>query len=368
MGCCASAQNSSPSFLYCKKLQEAIERGNIKALNELYKCFPAAECKGNAIDESFITIHELNMSPLAYALWVGRASSFLHLHRKLGASLTEMENLFLQQGKTALEILCENGNLDILKYYLPIYLANMTESAPLPEESLTVDFQKPTFVETKLKLTYTPIHLACEHGNLHIIDYIFKYFHGKVTIPLLLNLDVQDESSGENCALIACRRGNYPMVKFLHEGCRANFNVVNKRYENALLITAASSKRSPRHNFYDIFVYLIDVIGLDITYMHEEVMLLLEDEVMIKLFEYKLSKKGISSMKNAVEQKNQISRPDYQVTKEELMIEQQGKNFQLVKCLEETDDQTKSILSSIPSEYYQLETPFMSAIVLDENN
>ena len=68
MGCCTSAKNSSASFLYCKRLQEAIERNNIKALTEIHKSFPTEEGKVNIIDEPFITIHELNMSPLAYAL------------------------------------------------------------------------------------------------------------------------------------------------------------------------------------------------------------------------------------------------------------------------------------------------------------
>ena len=277
-----------------------------------------------------------------------------------------MEKLFLQQGKTALEILCLNGNLDVLKYYLPIFLStNNLDSPPIPEDSISIDFQKSTLVETKLNHTYTPIHLACEHGNLHIIDYLFKFFHDKPSVPSLLNLDFQDENSGENCALIACRKGNYPMVKFLHEVCGANFRIVNKRYENAILITAVASKRRPTHNYYDVFVYLIDVIGLDITYMHEEVMLLLEDRSMIKLFETKLQKKGINSLKNTVEKKYEISRPSIPISKEELMIEEQGDNFQLIKCLEDTDDQTHSILSAIPAEESRQTTPFMSVIAMD---
>lgn len=365
MGCCTSAKNTSPSFLYCKKLQEAIERGNLKALNEIQKLFPAEEGKMAIIDEPFITLHELSMSPMAYALWVGRLSSFLHLHKKLGASLSMMENLFLQQGKTALEILCLNGNLDILRYYLPIYLNNVVESIQVPDDSISVDFQRSTLVETKLQHTYTPIHLACEHGNIHIIDYLYKYFREKSIVLPLLDVDFQDENSGENCALIACRKGNYPMVKFLHEVCGANFRLLNKRYENAILITAAASKRRPTHNYYDVFVYLIDVVQLEITYMHEEVILLLEERTMIKFFETKLQKKGINILKNTIEKKYEIARPNIPISKEEMMIEEQGDNFQLIKCLEDTDDQTHSVISCIQAEDYRQTTPFMSTMTLD---
>ncbi|OMJ95971.1 hypothetical protein SteCoe_529 [Stentor coeruleus] len=365
MGCCASAKNTSSSFLYCKKLQEAIERNNIKALNEIHKTFSHEESK-TMIDEPFITIHELNMSPLAYALWVGRLNAFLHLHKKMGASLVAMENLFIQQGKTPLEILCLNGNLEVLQYYLPVFLSCAhPEIVPPADESVSVDFQKSTLVETKLNHTYTPIHLACEHGNIHIIDFVFKYFKGKPIIPQILDLDFQDESSGENCALIACRKGNYPMVKFLNEVCGANFRVLNKRYENAVLITAAASKRRPTHNYYDVFVYLIDAVKLDITYMHEEVMLLLEDRTMIRFFESKLQRKGITSLKNTVEKKYEISRPNIPISKEELIIEEQGENFQLRKAIDDFDDNTQSVLSSIQPEDFRPITPFLSTITLD---
>ena len=146
----------------------------------IQKLFPKGDPDEPAlIDEPFITIHELNMSPLAYALWVGRLNAFLHLHKKMDASLEAMENLFLQQGKSALEILCLNGNLEVLQYYLPIYLSKLTPEILQCEESVSVDFQKSTLVVTKLSHTYTPIHVACEHGNIQILDYVFKYFKEK---------------------------------------------------------------------------------------------------------------------------------------------------------------------------------------------
>lgn len=365
MGCCTSAKTSSASFLYCKKLQDAIERSNLKTLVEIQKLFPPEPGKPNMIDEPFITIHDLNMSPLAYALWIGKVVVFQFLHKKMGASLEAMENLFVDQSKTAIEVICSNGSLEILQYYLPYYNKSVKPVASvLGDISISVDFQRSTLVETKLRQTYTPAHIACEHGHVNIIHYLHITYKDKPTIPHTLDIDFQDESSGENCALIACRKGDYKMVKFLYEVCSANFRTLNKRHENAIVVTAAASKRRPTHDFYNLFVYLVEVVKLDYTYMHEEVMLLLEDRNIIKYFENKLQKKGIASQKNNVERKYEITRPNIPVSKEEMMIEELGDNFQLRKCLEETEDNTESVLSSIHEDYRPV-TPFMSTLTLD---
>ena len=365
MGCCTSAKTSSASFLYCKKLQDAIERSNLKTLVEIQKLFPPEPGKPNMIDEPFITIHDLNMSPLAYALWIGKVVVFQFLHKKMGASLEAMETLFVDQGKTAIEVICSNGSLEILQYYLPYYNKSLKPVASvLGDISISVDFQRSTLVETKLKQTYTPAHIACEHGHVNIIHFLHATYKDKPAVPHTLDIDFQDESSGENCALIACRKGDYKMVKFLYEVCSANFRALNKRHENAIVVTAAASKRRPTHDFYNLFVYLAEVVKLDYTYMHEEVMLLLEDRNIIKYFENKLQKKGIASQKNNVERKYEITRPNIPVSKEEMMIEELGDNFQLRKCLEETEDNTESVLSSIHEDYRPV-TPFMSTLTLD---
>jgi len=184
----------------------------------------------------------------------------------------------------------------------------------------------------------------------------------------MFDVNYQDEASGENCALIACRKGDYKMVKLLNEVCKANFSVFNRRSENPILVTAASSKRKPTHDFYHLFVYLIEVVKLDLTYMHEEVILLLEDKNILRFYINKLQKQGISIDKNKIEKKNEIVRPNYPVTKEEMIIEKMGENFQVKKCLEETEDNTVSILSSIQGGEEGGRTPFLSTFTLDGKN
>lgn len=369
MGCCSSSKNSSESFLLYKRYQDAIDRCNLKSLTELWESFPTDK-SSNLIDEPIFTVHDMRLSPLAYALWSGKQVSFAYIHKKLGASVAEMEKLFISQGKSALEILCIHGSLELLQYYLPIYIDqgnHHPEGSILNDISVSVDFKRSTLVQTPMKSTYTPAHIACENSHVHIINYLHSFSKERPNLPYLVDLNFQDEYTGENCALIACRRGDYKMVKLLHEVCKANFHVLNKRNENAIMITATSSKRRPGHDYYHLFVYLIEVIKLDVVYNHEEVVLILEDKNILRFYSNRLQKKGIQIDKKVIEKKYEITRPDYPITKEEMIIEKQGRDFQIKRCLEETDDNTQSILSSIQGDFRPV-TPFLSTLSLPEKN
>lgn len=157
------------------------------------------------------------------------------------------------------------------------------------------------------------------------------------------------------------------MVKLLYEVCKANFHVLNKRNENAIMITASSSKRKPNQDFYNLFVYLIEVVKVDFIYNYEEVALILEDNKILSFYSNRLQKRGILINKKYIEKKYEITRPDYQVSKEELIIEKYGTDFQIKRCLEETEDKTQSILSSIQGDY-RPSTPFVSTFSLPEKN
>lgn len=188
MGCCSSSKSSSESFLYYKRYQDAIDRGNLKSLTELWESFPG-EKSSRLIDEPIFTIHDMRLSPLAYALWSGKQSSFAYIHKKLGASINEMEKLFASQGKSGLEIICFHGNLELLKYYLPIYLKEgiqVPSGSVLNEMSVSVDFKRSTLVQTSDKSTYTPAHLACENGHVIIINFLFTFSKEHASLPYFL--------------------------------------------------------------------------------------------------------------------------------------------------------------------------------------
>lgn len=369
MGCCSSNKYSTESFLFAKKLQDAIDRCNLKELSEIWSTIPVNKLDQGFINEPIFTEHEFRLSPLAYALWKGKLASFQYLHKRLGASLEEMKKLLADQGKKPIDVICVHGSLEMLQYYLPFYMdCDRNEARTvLGEDCVSVDFQRSTLVQAKNLNTYSPVHIACENGHVQIVSHLFITFKNSDAIPWMFDVNYQDEVSGENCALIACRKGDYKMVKLLNEVCKANFNVFNQRHENAIQITAASSKRRPAHDFYHLFVYLIEVVKLDFTYNYEEVILLLEDKNILRFYQNKLQKAGINIEKNKIEKKYEIVRPDYPVTREEQIIEKMGENFQIRRCLEETGDNTVSILSSIKDHEADM-TPFMSTLTLNGKN
>ena len=50
-------------------------------------------------------------------------------------------------------------------------------------------------------VTYTPIMRACERGRLGIVQFLYKYFKGKVNgPPKEFDIYADDERTGENCA------------------------------------------------------------------------------------------------------------------------------------------------------------------------
>ena len=122
-----------------------------------------------------------------------------------------MEKLFKSQGKSALEILCIHGSLELLQYYLQIHIKQgfkiLSESIH-NEISVSVDFKQSTLVQNSMKSTYTSAHLACENGYIHIINYLFSFSKEHSFLSYFIDLNFQDEYTGENCALIACRQGD----------------------------------------------------------------------------------------------------------------------------------------------------------------
>ena len=160
-----------------KKLEEAIERNNLKTLTLLKVYFSEEEGK-NLIDEPFTKTKNLDLSPLAYALFVGRFKSFSHLVEKLGASISAMEELLLKQGESVMSLICSKGYLDFLKFYLPIYLNGSKNTEAPVEDSMTMDFERPHLVAPSNRPTSTPVQLACENEHLVIIDHVYNFLSG----------------------------------------------------------------------------------------------------------------------------------------------------------------------------------------------
>lgn len=301
MGCCQSEMKCEKNNLI-QNFKESIEKNSLKTLTKLNESSEYQENKEkilSQLDNVLCSVRGLKLNALGYALFLGRNEIFQCLH-KAGCSLSITENLLHTQGINLIVLICSKGYSDILNYYLPIYIENHINDKP-HDKTFTIDFNFDTGSKPPVRTTYTAIQMAVQYGHISIVTIINDYFRNSSNIPFEIDLEQQDENTGENAALIACRHGNYPMVKFLHQKCGANFIIKNKVGESAIQIATAGSRLHPHLQYLQIIVYLVDVVGIDIKYNYEETLLLAEDKEIVEFIEKKLKLLGINAKKIEVE-------------------------------------------------------------------
>ncbi|CAG9324348.1 unnamed protein product [Blepharisma stoltei] len=369
MGCCQSAQNRNSGGSFSQRLRESIEHDNIKALQDLFKSVDQNNTKSAVnVDEPMIAVKKMQFSALAYALYLGKVEVFKYLAHHLDASIQEAMQLLARQSISPLDLICAKGYTDLLEDVIPIYLS-AEKGSILAQEEVSVDFNTAEQYNAKVKSTYTAIHVACNNGHINVISYVHNYFKTQPYCPVQLDIDYQDELTGENCALISARNGNYAMMKFLHEQCKANFCARNKRNENAVQIAAVNSKKKANLPYLECIAYLIDTIGIDFAFAYEEILLVVENKQIIQYFESKLNSYGISDSKAEIENRNKILKSSTPRSQKEIDLEQllETPDFDMRKYIEEDDDK-RSIISSICQIESRPSTPFISFMELKEKS
>ena len=236
-------------------------------------------------------------------MFTGKKKIFKYLYEK-GADLSHMDAILNSFNLSAIDIICERGYLELLQFYLPIYLNRESSSPDSLEPTLNLASNPEIFFINIL----TPIQKACEKGQIAIIMQLYKYFKSKKFIPRIFDINYSNEKTGENCALIACRKGNYNLIKALYTCCDADFNVKNKYDENPIVICACAYRLEKNRVYLDCIKYLIEKIGIDVTYMHEEILLLSECEELTYYIEQQLQLKDIYITKLEVDEKYKIKR------------------------------------------------------------
>lgn len=252
------------------------------------------------IDEPILTIENIQLNALAFFLVSGNFHNFVFLLEKTSASVSSMELLLEQQGFNGLDILIEKGSISLLKYYFPIYQSIFPYRFYSSEDLDTSDS-----MSNSLTIHKSPVHIATERGNLEILQFLYKNIQGSY-IPDKYNIHFVDEYSGENPALIACKKCHLAIVRFLFEECNADFNIKTKRFESSLHLAAFGSKNNHCEGF-EVIKYLVEVVMIDIGFQYEEILLILNDFRIVEYFEKKLSERGILCTKDEVEKKYSIS-------------------------------------------------------------
>lgn len=303
------------------------------------------------VDECVITLQgvrskQIELSALAYAIRLGRLEIVTYLIEEAGASLSRVCDSLIVIRKTPLDVLCENGHLHLLTYLLPKLDSLKARVHSEPDEkadeslfAVTRHTQSHTYEQIRLLAsTYTAAHRATERGHFAIVKYLYNYYKGN-SPPQQCDVHYIDETSGENCALLAAKSGNLQLLNFLHYEAEADFFILSKRRESALQLAVVGSKKTPKISYLAAIKFLCEVVGIDVSYEYEETLLLAEDQAIVAYLERELVKRGVNTNKAVLERKYMTK---YNVPSESLPPQKPGKSI-----LNELREEMQSDLSSI---------------------
>ena len=302
MGCSKSSEKSERVNITIH-LEKLIENNNVSSLSRFcykQKLIP----KINMIE---LKLNSIVTNPLGFALAKGKVESFKYIYTRLEGLIHDMEEIFNNQGYRSIDIVCIQGHLRMLSFYLPVYISIFLDHPPsCPKDPLdTISFTSIQTPALSPYFKYTPCQYACYYEHFSLIRFLKSYFIGR-PVPYLFDLDYQDEVTGENCALISCKYGNLKLMKFLHEECKANFEVINKRDENAIVVLAAASSQFNHYDYLLCLTYLIEVVRIDPRFRYEDVVLLLSNYRLLQVFYQALEPFGIVPDKERLENLNTI--------------------------------------------------------------
>lgn len=368
--CCSSQKHVNLAKYVTEKLAIAIDRQSIDKVKDIVNKYlkgksPYKEPIIN-INDPIFKINQCDMNALGYALYLGASDIFIYLFQDCKAKLSAMNKFYMLLGKRPIDILCELGHFALFENYLPLYLKKdlINEDSFDEEESEELSIfarskgtKSHTIEKSKVVVpisTMTPMQRIVEKGRLSMLKYVFEYFKNRPDNQEF-SVNYLDETSGENCALIACRTGNLDLIRYLYETCHADFHILNKRKENAIQIAAVWSKKRKQKKFKDCIKYLVEAVGVDYTYEFEETLLVLEDKSIIHYLEDKLLEDGISVHKGKIDDKYSITKnrvPPIPDPKFEAKVSKiKGPNFNFTELFKEDLEESKSEISSISVRY-----------------
>ena len=314
--CCSIKKKLSFSKSIASMLVVAIEINSLEKIKEIIIKYTISSGQQEPIfdiNNAIVKIYSQDMNALGYSLFLGHHECFSMIYELGRAKLSSMVELYKPLNKRPIDIICELGHKKLLQYYLPIYLNKSDMIENFEEESISLSFTRSKNIKSIEKgkslfwlSSMNAVQHACSKGKIGILQFLRDYFLNS-NVPSDFDVHHQDDVTGDNCALVACRTGMIDLIKYLNEKCNANFHVVNKRKENAIQILAVWSKKLKQRSFLPCFQYLIDFVGVDFKYEIEETILILEDKEIIQYLEGKLILEGFSINKRKLDEKYSLS-------------------------------------------------------------
>ena len=292
---------------------EKIENGTDSEFSKLLKeLLPELTI---AVIDDLTYNHKGNIiNPLGYCLLLGKSKKFQTL-RKANSDLALLEKILAQNKLNALSLICSHGLVDLLEDY--VHTAFLGSNSIYSRSSRVFDTGRVSDTGTTTNIVL-PFHIACAHGKINIVDKLYDICLELLNIPIEFNIETRDEIRGENCALVACRYGNKEIVHLLYTKCKADFHAVNNSNESAVMVCLAGMKNKENTNHFLVIKYLIETIKVNIKENYEEVLLLAENDNVIKYLECQLHKLGITETKKDIEKKNIIIKASMFNTREQI--------------------------------------------------
>lgn len=303
MGCCESIATEQQKHAMVKELKICIQSNNISQLGSLCRSFAKGSLRGYTVNTFRFRCLQgkyLNMS--AYCIFLNNLRMFKYLNTTFKLDFKIMEKILKENDSSGLSEICSNNDVEFLDYYLPIYLSLDFECDSV-NSNFTLDLQDRD--NSKCKAIYTPVQIASEKGNIPVLNAIHKYFSNN-TPPAILNMNWQDYISGENCALIACRTGNFTLIRFLHAVCKADFKVLNSKNESAIQVLASAAKNKYNAELFSCLKYLVEKVEVNLLHEYEETLLILENTECIVYIEEQLALREIYISKVELEYNNRL--------------------------------------------------------------
>jgi hypothetical protein len=332
------------------QIRQAIEENRYKVLDHIQTAYLLSAENALSIEDPLLSIQgvlhkQVQINALAYATRLGNVKMFRYLHEQCGASLKGVRAVYAQVLKTPMDIVCEHGFYDLLKYYLPLYLQDTEPLDSLNSHDLSFLSKDltppPTSIATSTQLA---VHRACEKAHMDIVRYLHEYF-ANTKPPLEFDLHTEDEGNGENTALIACRTGSMKVIRYLFYEVGVNFHKLNKRKESAVQIAAAASKRSETSH-YEVIRFLVEEAHIDITYNHEETLIIASDARIVAYLESQILRAGCMTQdKRQLDEQYSLSQNRY-LERQEVTALNTGSRFNIGEIFKQ-ELFSESYLSSI---------------------
>ena len=289
MGCCKSSYDSNGRGQLIKSLKHVIKQNQTRKLKFLLNIRLYPENSTIDIDNFLLPCdNALFLTIPGYAILCNSLEVFKYLHKHYRLSVFTLEEQLNKYDLVPLSILCSKGFGEFLEYYLTL----APSRAPLP-------FQSPEFwtisLSDSLKFShfqYTPIQQACLNSHINCVQ-VIQNFYLDSSPPWWLDLNFQEHYTGENCAFLACKTGNFPMIKYLFVHTEADFHLKNARNENVLQVFLVGCKERKVGDQLQIFKFLVEEVGIDFRFQIDETLIICECEVILGYLRGKVEEKGV---------------------------------------------------------------------------